>query len=136
MSVDDAGLAAAVRHEHVLARAERRVTHPAAEVGELAAAFYKQHSALRFVMSQIVLATRLSVDTAVVRSGVRLALAQHEPAAEGLGHQMRPRPRVRLDHRVVDVRAHGVVADVELFGDLRAAVAHCHQPDDLELALR
>jgi hypothetical protein len=90
VGVDDAGLAAAVRDQYALTRAEGRVTHPAAEIGELAAAFYKQHSALRFVMTQIVLTERASVDTAVVRSRVGLALAQHEPAAERLGHQMRP----------------------------------------------
>jgi hypothetical protein len=87
--VDCAGLATAVGDEHVLTRAEWRVTDPAAEVGELAAALYKQHGALRFVMAQIVLTEHESVDTAVVRSRVRLALAQHEPAAERLGHEMR-----------------------------------------------
>jgi hypothetical protein len=66
MCVDDARLAAAVRDEHVLTRADGRVAYPAAQLGERAAALYEQHGALRLDMTQIVLTARPNVDTAVV----------------------------------------------------------------------
>jgi len=45
--VHDAGLAPAVRDEHALTRMYGLVTYPAAQLGELRVALYKEHRASR-----------------------------------------------------------------------------------------
>ncbi len=68
-------------------------------------------------------------------TSTRRRSAEYEPVAERLGHEVRARASARLQHRVVHVRADGVVADLKLVGDLRAGLAERDQAHDLELAL-
>src|SRR3954470_5634909 len=59
-----------------------------------------------------------------------------QAVAERLRHEMRARAGADLRHRVVRVRSHRVVRDMELLGDLRPALAVADQAHYLALAIR
>src|SRR3954468_6697150 len=60
-----------------------------------------------------------------------ISLSEHEPLPERLGDQVGSRAGAPLFHRVAQVSAHGVMANLQLIADLRARVAERHEPHDL-----
>src|SRR5689334_19354109 len=68
-------------------------------------------------------------------SYLRCVISEHDQAArDRLRDEVRARARVQLLHRVADVRANGVVRDVQLVADLAGRVTERDEPHDLALA--
>src|SRR2546421_4017212 len=87
------------------------------------------------VLTGSIVARRSSaLNTAIARSSARSV--KYEPFSERLRDQMGARARADLGHRVARMRAHRVVRDAQLLGDLRSSAPERDEPHDLTLASR